>query len=399
MGSSTRRCTSVALRRRRRALPLARRRAGRLRHADDAQHRRYARDYRRTQGALSEHRRAGARRHLLCDPQPPERGARARAQTSTSCSSSARATARTPTACARWRASAAFRRTSSRMPPALDPAWLAGVRRVGVTAGASAPEVPGDRAVRAAARARRAAAGELSGPARGRSLSACRRMAAATAVPPRRASGISAFSRRVSGASDRLGRRGGREARRATTRAPAPAGRRAARSASRSARRHEVRHDVARPRNAGVKSVQGPIASASTTISISTASTSPAEASHAGISAGPLDVPSAAGEAEQVRRVLEEDPHVRHRLGAHQLLVHVGLPGQPLHVRVAADADEALAPLVAEYQKHCMMPSTQNTRPCVLHEAPARAARARGRRRSRGTRRPPRRRAVPPAMA
>ncbi len=48
-----------------------------------------------------------------------------------------------------------------------------------------------------------------------------------------------------------------------------------------------------------------------------------------------------------MRKVLEEDPDMRDRLGAKQFLVHVGLPGQPLDVRIAADADEALpAPVV-----------------------------------------------------
>src|SRR5262245_59268737 len=49
----------------------------------------------------------------------------------------------------------------------------------------------------------------------------------------------------------------------------------------------------------------------------------------------------------QMGDVLEEDPDMRQRPGAHQRLVHVGVPGQSLHVAVAADRDKALAALVA----------------------------------------------------
>jgi CitB-like protein len=56
---------------------------------------------------------------------------------------------------------------------------------------------------------------------------------------------------------------------------------------------------------------------------------------------------AAPGPAGAPQQVLEEDAHVGHRLLAHQALVHVGVEGELLHVAVLADADEALAPLVA----------------------------------------------------
>ena len=45
--------------------------------------------------------------------------------------------------------------------------------------------------------------------------------------------------------------------------------------------------------------------------------------------------------------VLQENPQMRHGIPAGQLFVHIGLKGEPLHVFVFADLDEALAAAVA----------------------------------------------------
>ena len=80
------------------------------------------------------------RRHLLRDAEPPGRGARCSRRASTWCWWSAARTAPTPTACA---SSARARGAAPHLIDArrVEPAWIAGRRRVGVTAGASAPEV------------------------------------------------------------------------------------------------------------------------------------------------------------------------------------------------------------------------------------------------------------------
>src|SRR5262245_7265215 len=48
-----------------------------------------------------------------------------------------------------------------------------------------------------------------------------------------------------------------------------------------------------------------------------------------------------------MRQILEKDSRVRHGPCTHQLLVHVGLPCEALHIRVATDADESLPARVA----------------------------------------------------
>ena len=84
--------------------------------------------------------RARHARHLLCDAEPPDGRARDLAARSTSCSSSARPTARTRTGSAR---SASRTGTPSYLVgfgSDIDPEWLAEAERIGITAGASAPE-------------------------------------------------------------------------------------------------------------------------------------------------------------------------------------------------------------------------------------------------------------------
>src|SRR4051812_17641456 len=44
-----------------------------------------------------------------------------------------------------------------------------------------------------------------------------------------------------------------------------------------------------------------------------------------------------------MRKVLEEDSHVRDRFGPHQFLVHIGVPCQLLDVAIATNGHETLA--------------------------------------------------------
>jgi hypothetical protein len=44
--------------------------------------------------------------------------------------------------------------------------------------------------------------------------------------------------------------------------------------------------------------------------------------------------------------ILGEDAHMNQRLRTHQFLTHRRLPSEALHVRIAADADEAFATAV-----------------------------------------------------
>ena len=114
----------------------------RLHHADHALGRRHAQHHR------------GLARALSGDPGPeatttsatPRRTARtpcanSRRRPATSCSSSVRPTAPIPTACASSPSARASKRTSSTAPSEIDPRWVVGRRHIGVTAGASAPDV------------------------------------------------------------------------------------------------------------------------------------------------------------------------------------------------------------------------------------------------------------------
>src|SRR5512147_1270668 len=77
---------------------------------------------------------------------------------------------------------------------------------------------------------------------------------------------------------------------------------------------------------------------------------------------------SYAGEAKQVRDVLGEDAQMCERPRAHELLVHVGLPGQLLHVLVATDADEALAARVIRIPEALHDPQHHEDAPMRPHE-------------------------------
>ena len=88
-----------------------------------------------------DHHGAGRARHLLRDAEPPARGARPRAARWTSSWLSARATAPTPTACARSAKKLGKPSYLIDDADALRAEWFEGVSSVGVTAGASAPEM------------------------------------------------------------------------------------------------------------------------------------------------------------------------------------------------------------------------------------------------------------------
>ena len=110
------------------ALPRGRRiRAPRGPHPDDALGRRHARGDGRAARALPERPAAAQGRHLLRDPEPPERREGAGGRGASSCSSSARPSPRTATGWSRSPARPGGRRTSCRRAADIDPAWLAGV--------------------------------------------------------------------------------------------------------------------------------------------------------------------------------------------------------------------------------------------------------------------------------
>jgi hypothetical protein len=47
-----------------------------------------------------------------------------------------------------------------------------------------------------------------------------------------------------------------------------------------------------------------------------------------------------------MRKILEEDPGLCGRARSNEFLVHIGLPRQALHIGIAANMNETLAPLV-----------------------------------------------------
>src|SRR5271166_165152 len=60
---------------------------------------------------------------------------------------------------------------------------------------------------------------------------------------------------------------------------------------------------------------------------------------------------------------------MRNRIGAFKFLMHIGLPCQPLHVGIAADADEALAALVVLIPEMLHDPEDPEDAAMFLHEA------------------------------
>ena len=70
-------------------------------------------------------------------------------------------------------------------------------------------------------------------------------------------------------------------------------------------------------------------------------------------------------------KILEKDPHVRHRIATRQYLVHIRLPGQPLDVMIAQMLTNRSRRLSLLYQKYCMIPNPEDP-PVGLHELLAR---------------------------
>ncbi len=131
------------------ALDSAGRHAGRLCDADDAQRRRHPGHHRGAAAQVHRYRRAGDARHLLRDAEPPVGGARAVASSSTSSWWSARTNSSNSN---RLREIGSEEGVPSYLiadGSELDPEWLEGVETVGITAGASAPEVLVDDVIEA----------------------------------------------------------------------------------------------------------------------------------------------------------------------------------------------------------------------------------------------------------
>ena len=95
---------------------------------------------RRAARALPGARRPALERHLLRDAEPPGRGARAGRRLRRWCSSSAPRTHRTRGAWSRWPSAPAAAPRWSTTRAEIPPELLIGAARVGLTAGASAPE-------------------------------------------------------------------------------------------------------------------------------------------------------------------------------------------------------------------------------------------------------------------
>jgi hypothetical protein len=75
--------------------------------------------------------------------------------------------------------------------------------------------------------------------------------------------------------------------------------------------------------------------------------------------------------------ILEEDAHMRARIGSHELLVRIGFPGEPLNVGIGAHLDEALSPFVAAVPEVLHDPQHPNVCPCDFMKRFRAAARAR----------------------
>ena len=100
-----------------------------------------ARDPRGGEAAVSRRARAEAAGHLLRDAEPPGRGEGARARRRRAGRRRQPDAARTATACASWPSASAPTAYMVDAPDDLKAEWFEGRRRVGLTAGASAPEV------------------------------------------------------------------------------------------------------------------------------------------------------------------------------------------------------------------------------------------------------------------
>jgi 4-hydroxy-3-methylbut-2-enyl diphosphate reductase len=109
--------------------------------ADDAVRGRYGRDHRRAGAPLPADQGAARRGHLLCDLQPAGGGEGDRPALRRHARDRARRTARTRFGSSKSPSARASAPRSSAGAREIDLAWLDGVRTLGITAGASAPEV------------------------------------------------------------------------------------------------------------------------------------------------------------------------------------------------------------------------------------------------------------------
>ena len=125
--------------------------------------------------AISRAAGAARRGHLLRDAEPAGCGQAPAASTATCWWWWVRPPVPIPTGCANWPIAPACPAISSMGRTTCSAEWFAGRRAVGVTAGASAPEVLVQQVVRAAARLGRLGAAGRSSVARRTWCSACRR--------------------------------------------------------------------------------------------------------------------------------------------------------------------------------------------------------------------------------
>ena len=98
----------------------------------------------------------------------------------------------------------------------------------------------------------------------------------------------------------------------------------------------------------------------------------PRSAATGSLAARPGDVPQTRAMPRQMRHVLEEDANVGHRPTANQLLVHVRLEGELLHVLVLADAHEPLPPAIGRIPEPLHDAEHPEDLAVGFHEAPAR---------------------------
>ena len=87
----------------------------------------------------------------------------------------------------------------------------------------------------------------------------------------------------------------------------------------------------------------------------------------------PLTIQSITGsggfrDAEQMGEIFEEHADVGHRALPNELLVHVRLPGETLHVGVSTHFDETLAPLIVDVPETLQQPEDPEHPPMSAHE-------------------------------
>ena len=175
MGQISEPVTLVQTEKRRRRARHPGRHAGRLCDADHAQRRRHARHHRRAAPPLHRYRRAGDARHLLRDAEPPDRGARTQ-QAGRRYPGGRRQEQFQLQPAARDRRGGRHAELSDRRRQRGGAGMVRRApRRVGITAGASAPEVLVEDVIDALRRLGPVEVSELDRAGRRPSSSACRR--------------------------------------------------------------------------------------------------------------------------------------------------------------------------------------------------------------------------------